>query len=331
MAKSNRCGALALVLLPVLLTASCDKAKKLLGSARAAVEKKISNSADADVDRAADPVLQKLIDQSAEGYLFRKDLPFPANVNVTVTRTCEISGRWIQSSELGKEARVFKGTESFGGRFERSGEQVRLTLLDYTLKAASEKPDEEKKEQPLKKTPAGEKPTLFKHSAKGWTVDASSDFHAAMNWKSMAPRFDDLLVEHGLSPRPMWFGKRRLKVGDPLSVSAASLPMLVPGRSTGSLNLTLEAIGAVHGHPCGIFSVTGNYSRKQVPDFNGQLNDEEVTVSSGKLWVSLLYPIVLREEADTIESSRSGGQGGLVERSQGAVKVSIIREWKKVE
>lgn len=331
MAKSNRYGVLSLVLLSVLLTASCDKAKKLFGSARAAVEKKIPNSAEGAVDRAADPALQKLIDQSAEGYLFRKDLPFPANVNVTVTRTFEISGRWMQSSELGKEARVFKGTESFGGRFERSGEQVRLTLLDYSLKAAAENPDEEKKEEPLKKPPAPEKPTLFKHSAKGWTVDPSSDFHAAMNWKSMAPRFDDLLVEHGLSPRPMWFGKRRLKVGDPLSVSAESLPMLVPGKSTGSLHLTLEAIGAVHGHPCGIFSVTGNYSRKQVPDFNGQLNDEEITISSGKLWVSLLYPIILREETDTIQSVRSGGQGGLVERSQGAVKVSLIREWKKME
>ncbi len=330
MAKSNRCGRLALVLLPVLLTASCDKAKKLFGSARSAVEKKISSSSEGDVDRAADPALQKLIDQSAEGYLFRKDLPFPANVNVTVKRTLEISGHWMQSSELGKEARVFKGTETFGGRFERSGEQIRLTLSDYSLKAA-ENPDEETKEEPLKTTPAPEKPTVFKHSTKGWTVDPSSDFHAAMNWKSMAPRFDDLLIEHGLSPRPMWFGKRRLKVGDPLSVSADSLPMLVPGKSTGSLHLTLEAIGAVHGHPCGIFSVTGNYSRKQVPDLNGQLNDEEVTISSGKLWVSLLYPIVLREEADTIESVRSGGQGGLVERSQGAVKVSIIREWKKVE
>ena len=331
MAKSNRFGPLSLVLLPVLLTVSCDKAKKLMGSARSAVEKKISSSAEGDVDRAPDPALQKLIDQSAEGYLFRKDLLFPANVNVTVKSSSEISGRLVLASELGKEARVFKGTENFGGRFERSGEQVRLSLLEYTLKAASEKPDEESKEAPLKKETAAGKPTLFKHSAKGWTVDPSSDFHAAMNWKSMAPRFDDLLIEHGLSPRPMWFGKRRLKVGDPLSVSAGSLPMLVPGKSTGSLHLTLEAIGAVHGHPCGIFSVTGNYNRKQVPDLNGQLNDEEVTISSGKLWVSLLYPIVLREEADTIESVRSGGQGGLVERSQGAVKVSIIREWKKVE
>jgi hypothetical protein len=84
----------------------------------------------------------------------------------------------------------------------------------------------------------------------------------------------------------------------------------------------------VKGHPCGVFSVTGDFSRKQFPDFDGNFTDEDVTIQSGKIWLSLIYPIILKEELDTIQSFKSGGQGGLVGRGQGTVKVSVEREWK---
>ncbi len=48
--------------------------------------------------------------------------------------------------------------------------------------------------------------------------------------------------------------------------------------------------GGVDGHPCAAFSVTGDYSRNQFPDFEGVFTDEEVTIESGKLWLSLIHP-----------------------------------------
>ncbi len=58
-----------------------------------------------------------------------------------------------------------------------------------------------------------------------------------------------------------------------------------------------------------MFSVTGDYSRKQFPDFEGNLTDEDVTIPSGKIWFSLLYPMILKEELATIQTFKSGGQG----------------------
>ena len=88
-------------------------------------------------------------------------------------------------------------------------------------------------------------------------------------------------------------------VGDQLAVSGDSLPMLVAGKGKGSLNLKLESFEAVAGHPCGVFSVSGTYSRKKFPDFEGNLTDEDVTIQSGKIWLSLIHPIVLKEERNS--------------------------------
>jgi hypothetical protein len=77
-----------------------------------------------------------------------------------------------------------------------------------------------------------------------------------------------------------------------------------------------------------VFSVSGNFTRKQFPSFSGVVTNDDVTVESGKLWLSLLYPLVLREELQMIQSANSGGQGGLSTSGSGSAKVSVIREWK---
>ena len=97
-----------------------------------------------------------------------------------------------------------------------------------------------------------------------------------------------------------------------------------------TLTLTLKSFEAVKGHPCGMFEVTGNYDRKQSPDFEGVLTDGDVAIRSGKLWLSLIHPLVLKEELDTIQSTRTGGQGNAASRGQGSIKVSVIREWKQL-
>jgi hypothetical protein len=80
-----------------------------------------------------------------------------------------------------------------------------------------------------------------------------------------------------------------------------------------------------------VFSVTGDYSRKQFPDFEGNLTDQDVTIPSGKIWFSLLYPMILKEELATIQTSKSGTQGGSLKRGQGSVGISVTRAWKRLD
>ena len=283
-----------------------------------------------------DPALQKLVDQTAEGVVFRKDLPFPGHLEVKTTRRQEMSGRSSEVSAIETHAIAMKGTSTDIMKYERAGGQVRCSRLESTFAEPvvekswkSWRPWNSEKKPAAKVLAPPSKPVVFKKSGATWKSDDSEGFRAAALSQQLSPVFDQLLVENALATRSLWFGKRRFKIGDQLAVSGKSLPMLVTGNAKGSLTLTLKSFEAVNGHPCGVFAVTGDYSRKQLPDFDGNLTDEDVAIRSGKLWLSLIYPLILREETDTIQTRKSGGQGDLATRYQGSVKVSVTREWKK--
>ncbi len=120
-------------------------------------------------------------------------------------------------------------------------------------------------------------------------------------------------------------------LGAEIVLTGEALSMLVGGGATGTLNLKLESIGAVAGHPCGVFSVTGDYSRRQFPAFSGGFTDEDVTIQSGKVWLSLIHPLVLKWEMDTIQSFKTGEKGGQQLQAQGTSKVSTTLEWQAAE
>lgn len=309
---------------------SCDKAKVLVGQAKAAVASRV-NQTTADVaDTKPDPELQKLVDQTPEGVIFRKDLPFPAKFEVKTSLTQEISGKVFETSAIGNQATTQKGTRSTLLKFERAGDQVRYTMEKSTFTDfATEGTEESKKPVPKDLAPPS-KPQIYQKTGSVWKSNYSEGFRAVALSRQLSPSFELLLVENALAPRSLWFGKQRIKIGVPVNVSEKTLPMLVAGKATGNFTLTLESIGAVKGHPCGVFSYTGDYSRKQIPDFEGVVMDEDVTIQSGKLWLSLIYPLVLRQEAETIQTTRQGVDGNLGTRMQGAVKVSLIRDWKKL-
>jgi hypothetical protein len=309
---------------------SCDKAKNFVGRAKAVVDNQLNQAATVTEDTKADPELQKLVDQTPEGVIFRKDLPFPAKFEVRTTLNEEISGRVFETSALGKEATAQKGTRSTISKLERSGDQVRYTLEKSTFTdpvAAGA----DKAEKPVVRvlTPPS-KPQVYQKTKSVWKSNYSEGFRAVALSQQLSPCFELLLVESALAPRSLWFSKKRLKIGDQIKISDKTLPMLLAGRAKGLFTLTLESIGAVKGHPCGVFSFVGEYSREQVPDFEGAMIDEDVTVQSGKLWLSLIHPLVLRQEAETIQTTRQGAGGNLSTRFQGTVKVSLIREWKKL-
>lgn len=312
-----------------LASFSCDKVKNIATQARSAVEDQLAKSGSKTADSTPDPELQKLVDQTPEGVIFRKDLPLPDKVEVKITRVQEISGRYTETSAIENQVSVVKGTQTLVTKFERSGDLVRYTMEQSTFADPVVQGADESKKPVVKQLAPPSKARTFKKTAGVWKSDDGGDFRTAALAQLLAPVFDQLLVENALALRPLWFGKKRFKIGDQLAVSDQTLPMLASGNAKGNLTLTLVAIEAVKGHPCGVFSVTGNYSRKRIPDFEGVLTDEDVTIESGKLWLSLLYPLVLKEETDTIQTTHTGGQGNASRSGQGSVKLSVVREWKQ--
>ena len=304
-----------------LAAVSCDKFKNL------------ANQADPSADIKPDPALQKLVDQTPDGVIFRKDLPFPGKLNVKTTRIQEVSQRLVQSSAIENQASTVKGTRTTVTQIEREGDQVRYSLIESTFTDPALPQAKDSKEPPkpvVKQLAPPSKPVVFHKVGSVWKANNSEGFRAVSLSQNLSPVFDELLVDYALAPRTLWFGKKRFKIGDQLTVSDKSLPMLVTGNAKGALTLTLKSFEAVKGHPCGLFEVTGNYERKQAPDFEGVLTDEEVAIRSGKLWLSLLYPLVLKEELDSIQSTRTGAQGNAATRGQGSVKVTVTREWKQL-
>lgn len=311
--------------------ASCDQAKKIANEASSAVREQVSKASSGQgTSEAADPALEKLVDRSAEGVVFRKDLPFPARIDVRTTSRREINGRFYQTSEIEKRAENIKGIRVSIYRIERSPDSFRHTVEQASFSNPTEEDPEGTKRlaDPLEQIAPSAKPRTFRKSAGTWTTDDKEGFRAAALSKQLAPSLDALLVEDGASPRPIWFGKKRVKPGEELSISGESLSMLIAGHPTGSLKLRLDSFEPVHGHPCGVFSVTGDYSRKPFPDFDGNFAAEDVTIQSGKVWLSLIHPVVLKWDIDTIQTSRHGGRGNPASRLQGSVKLTLTREWR---
>ena len=319
------------LLLLCLSAFSCDKVKGLANRAKTAVENKVAEKSTASAGAAVDSSLQNLVDQTPEGVIFRKDLPFPNGIEVTSTLREELIGRIYQSSAIEKLAADKKGTKVVVIKLERAGDQVRYTLeqSSFTVLPAEGAPvPKEAPADQLKKITVASNPITYQKSPKGWRCSTSEGFRAAVISKELSPVFDDLLREYALAPHTLWLGKHRFKSGDQVPVSGSSLPMLLSGMVSGSLNLTFEKTESVQGHPCGVFSITGDFSRKQFPDFEGNLTDQDVTIESGKIWLSLIYPIILKQELSTIQTTKSGGHGGSTERVQGKIKVFLSRDWK---
>lgn len=320
---------LIIIALLGLASSSCDKARSLAGKAKSAMETRINKTSVDATDPAPDPELQKLVDQTAEGIIFRKDLPFPVRFEIRTELSQELSCRVSTTSAIENQVTAVKGTQTTALKFERAGDQIRYTMeKSIFAEAMPEGTDDSKKS--IKELAPPSKPQIYHKVGAIWKSDNSEGFRAVALSRQLSPVFDLLLVENALVSRNLWFAKKRIKIGDKLTVTDQTLPMLVAGNAKGTFTLTLQSIGTVKGHPCGVFTFTGDYSRKQMPDFEGVITDEDVTIQSGKLWLSMIYPLVLREEAETVQTIRRGGGDNVGTRSQGSVKVSLVRDWKKL-
>lgn len=321
-----------LLMIPVLALAasSCDKAKDIASKAASALKDEVASRGGKAAEKV-DEELAKLVDETDEGVVFRKDLPFPKRIEVTTTRKSTVSGRSYQTSEIGQSAGEMNGNLVVVTKLERAGEQARYTLVQSSLV----KPTPEDAEgladakDSLKQLAPPSRPITFSKKAGGWVPEGTSTFRELALSKQLAPSLETLLIENGLAPRPLWFGKKRFKVGDTLQITGESAKMLLAAGGKGSYDLKFEGTEAVNGHPCGVFSVKGDYRLRNYPDAEGNPTDADVTILSGRLWLSLIHPVVLREELDTVQTFKSGGRGGLMKGLQGSVKVDIRRAWSQ--
>ncbi|MES2475023.1 MAG: hypothetical protein V4640_04535 [Verrucomicrobiota bacterium] len=305
-------------------TPACEKVKNLANKGRSMLEAELAAKSGGGAGKT-DPALEKLVDRTAEGVVFRKDLPFPKSLEVETTRIEEVSGRVFEKSEIGSGGGAVKGTITTTAVLRRSGDQISYQLVESVFADPLVKGQDAEKQ--VKRQILPPSTAAFVKAGAKWKP-LSNDFHTANLAQSLSPVFDQLLVEHALAPHPLWFGNKRFKVGDTVSVSGKSLPMVVTGNATGALQLKLESFDAVGGHPCGVFSFSGNFTRKGFPSFEGSVTDEERTIESGKLWLSLLYPIILKQEDQSIQTMRGGQSGGNNVHVNGSSKVTTTRDWK---
>ncbi|MBX3743211.1 MAG: hypothetical protein KF712_19655 [Akkermansiaceae bacterium] len=306
---------------------SCDKAKEIASKAQVAVEEVKADLTDRvnarDTEIAPDADLQPLVDHTAEGYLFRKDLPFPSHLTVRVVEKSRIKGRYFESSLLGS------GGVPISGEFENRRElELRSGMISVTSRDRTFIPDNlpegKDPEEAKKVVRKGAKKDFVRKDGK-WTPSGTARDFSSMVAAGTDPGqgfSDDCIM-----PRPFWFGKKRLQSGDEVVLSGPHLAMVGFQGATGEIRLKFIGPEAVGGHPCGAFSLSGLVDSAGSGLLGDDVKEGRISISSGKLWFSLIHPVVLKEEWDAVITAKSGDGKSLSSQLQGSAAMRVEREW----
>ncbi len=316
---------------------SCDKARKVVDAARDKIEgvKDPSLPKPPGGEVAADFVAQ--VDTAAEGVRFRRDLPFPTDLEVRVTHRVTFHNTLrIVTSALGTEKMIAEGAFELVGLFQRGGSQLSLTI-EKAGKVIDSKEAVEKAKASAQGDPAAEPSNLagariqFQQGQNGWQLPprkGPADFNLKVLEQDLLPNLPGMLVQNGVVPRKQWFSSSRRWIGgDKLVLEGDSLALLFENAS-GKVTLTYEVSEALEGHPCGRFAVQGDVSIKNEAGLDGSTATGELTIQSGKIWCSLLHPLVLREEYQTVRTVSQGQGTGPKQKIQGAIDELRVRQWK---
>lgn len=326
---------LAVITSAMLMLTGCEKAKGLLddfGSGSSAGE-------DVKTGGKVDGDLAGQVQREGDGVKFRKDLPFPRAIEVRMGETAEFKGaRQTEESALGRSASALE---------EKRRTEAMFTKQPGTFALKLEKMGRLRTQQEEKKGVAAADPGRsselegeiieFALTEAGWRTRQRSgalDFKKVVWADALEDQLVQIMVEAGTHPRSQWFSSSRSwRKGDRVVLTGNALKILDPFDVSGRVELTFEGEEAVEGHPCGVFLVSGNKKVVNRPWLDGSHCDSEVTITAGKIWASLLYPIILCEEYDTVQSLviRDGGRGGPERRIQGTVIQRKTRDWSAVE
>lgn len=332
MIRLRNATALLLLCAGALGLASCDKAKRAVTAAR----EKFRGAADPGAPIAPGgevaPDLASQVDSAAEGVRFRRDLPFPTHLSVRVVqrRTYE-NARRTTTSALGSEAAGVGAKWELVGLLERRAHRVSVAIERSGEIAAAK----DGKSDDAAQAPGGAMPKIaFELGPRGWRVPAQNgpaDFLAKVREQQLLPTFEQSVSQNGLSARAQWFSaSRRWAAGDRLVLEGDSLQVLFPPHTSGKVTLVYEVSEPIDGHPCGRFALSGELRVKGEVSLAGQTADREMSIKSGKVWCSLLHPLVLREELDMVMTQIEGSGGGAKDQIQGAVKMISSKDWRPI-
>lgn len=312
-----------------LCLTSCDQVKQLTARAKSAIQEKTGGAGAAGRASAIDARWTPLIDRTPEGILFRRDLPFPQEVAVTIQEREPLTARLTLSSEIGKQNTGIASIHTLSFDAARSPGSIRFSRYQEEYHDAVRKTE---KNEPVVLAnhpllpPSRPKDHTFVLRNAQWSPPPNATFSDVLLAQQLGPVMTDLMHEYALGPRPLWFGPRRIAPGQPIEVSGDLLSMLVAGKATGSLTITLEDMEPVHGHPCGRFAIKGSYQRKQFPLVDGRRFDEQCTIQSGQIWLSVVHPLVLRHRLERIVTF-SITEGGPTLRYQGSASSERTIAW----
>jgi hypothetical protein len=330
------------IAIPLLLAglASCDKAKQAVDAARVKLGGVSDPGAPVAPGGEVAPPFASQVDSAAEGVRFRRDLAFPGTPEVRVIdRQMFKNVRMVSKSALGSRTVSHNGIWETVGTIERGDSGVALSIEKsgevLEIKKEGEKPGDPglaKEGITLAGDGVAGRRIQFVLGPKGWQspqTKGAVEFGNMILEQSLLPTLPDMLVSEGILPRTQWFSSTRRWIGgDKFVIEGESMALLFPGKSSGKITLVYEAAEAIEGHPCGRFAVQGDVSLKDDVSFSGESSDSEITINSGKVWCSLLYPLVLREEYQTVQTMEQGNGKGPRLRVQGAIDRVIVRQWK---
>lgn len=322
----------ALMVLPLFLPA-CEKAKDAVGKLREGAGGLVERVKSDGVDEG----LAALVAREEGGVRFRRDLPFPSDLTVESTSVWAYgNGRGLSRSESGgREAFALSGTFERVVRFGKKGGEVVMTLDRSGPVVTKEKDGKEPKplvapeHQDPESRLVGKSLTLH-HTREGWRMPKSRgavDFQL-MTWgRTVEAQAGELFESASLFPRSQWFPSARVwKEGESLELEGPALALLADRNSSGKVRMVFEAEEAVGGHPCARFGIQGDLSTTR-PGIDGRSVSLVMTITAGKVWCSLLHPVILKEEADVVATIDSEGAGRKV-RYQGSLQISETKTWK---
>ena len=327
--------ATALLLAGVMGMVSCDKAKLAVDAAREKFRGATDPDAPATPGGDVAPDMASQVDSAAEGVRFRRDLPFPTHLGVKVTqrRSYENARRTVTSA-LGMESSAANADWELVAVMDRQAHRVSIAV-ERSGEIARLKEGEKKSGNAVAQAVGGGSARIdFDQGTRGWRVSRQvgpAEFQSKLREQLFQPAMEQLVSLNGLGPRSQWFSaSRRWAAGDRLVLEGDSLQMIFPPKSIGKVTLVYEVSEPINGHPCGRFALSGDVTVKGEITLGGQTMDREMSIKSGKVWCSLLHPLVLREEYEAVITEVEGSGSGPKSRLQGDVKVMNAWDWQKV-
>lgn len=334
MSMMRRIGVAWIALLAVMANSGCDQAKSLVGGKAGTPGRTVALPGG-----KISPELESQIERDATGVRFRRDLVFPSSVSSWMQMTVDYDDvKVIESSAFGREVRTLKHKKVTEVLYRKRPGQLELTLERMGVQQGAEEVADGEAAPAQPGSALVGKGIEFALYEKGWGLRRGAgpiEFEKEVWADTLEDRVPQILICCGAHPRVQWFSSRRSwKPGDRITLTGSNLKILDPFDVSGRVVLVFEGVESVGGHPCGVFSVSGEYETRGKVSPDGWRSNVEVSVTSGRIWASLLHPVVLAEDLDTILSEVSW-QGKKkaepIRKYQGRVKVKTSLNWQPEE